>query len=104
MRGIKQCAVWLTGFLLISCSGVNWTFDLNTGKYITTVGHPGEDPEAYGSSVPVLDEAGSDVLYFFKPEGIVKYSMDNRFLGSIKMNRMLIAFPLIEDTVMSTIL
>lgn len=80
------------------------TFDLNTGKYITTVGHPGQDPEAYGSCVPVLDEAGSDVLYFFKPKGIVKYSMDNRFLGSIKMNRMLTSFPLIEDTVMSTVL
>lgn len=80
------------------------TFDLNTGKYITTVGHPGQDPEAYGYCVPVLDEAGSDVFYFFKPYGIVKYSMDNRFLGSIKMERMLNSFPLINDTVMSTVL
>lgn len=80
------------------------TFDLNTGKYITTVGHPGQDPEAYGYCVPVLDEAGGDVLYFFKPNGIVKYSTDNRFLGSIKMNRMLASFPLINDTVMSTVL
>ena len=83
------------------------TFDLNTGKYIATIGHPGQDPEAYGSSVPVLDASGNDVLYFFKPTGIVKYNMDGRFLGSINstiMNRRLTSYPLINDTVMTTVL
>lgn len=76
------------------------TFDLNTGKYIATVGHPGQDPEAYGYSVPVLDESEKEVLYF-RSRGFVKYSMDNRFLGSIRVNRMLYSAPLICDTVMS---
>lgn len=76
------------------------TFDLNTGKYIATVGHPGQDPEAYGYSVPVLDESEKEVLYF-RSRGFVKYSMDNRFLGSIRVNRILYSAPLICDTVMS---
>lgn len=87
------------------------TFDLNTGKYIATIGHPGQDPEAYLSCVPVLDNAGSDVLYFFNPTGIVKYSMDGHFLGSIKstimerlMMRRLTSYPLINDTVMTMVL
>lgn len=171
MKSMKQCAVWLAGLLLASCSGTdrtleqgtvnvvdamkdlqelkasqlgkkirfvpletndsalvsrNWnllvndkyaivsnteygssqkcmTFDLNSGKYIATVGHPGQDPEAYGYCVPVLDETDSDVLYFHKGKGLVKYSADNRFLGSIKMGRRISFYPLplISDTVMS---
>lgn len=83
------------------------TFDLNTGKYIATVGHPGQDPEAYGTCVPILDEGGSDVLHFFNPHGMVKYSMDGRFLGSINstvLHRRFSCFPLINDTVMTIVL
>ena len=84
------------------------TFDLNTGKYIATVGHPGQDPEAYGNCIPIMDESGSDVLYFFTPKGrLVKYSMDGRFLGSINSkiaNRRLTSYPLINDTVMTAVL
>ncbi len=83
------------------------TFDLNTGKYIATVGHPGQDPEAYGSCIPLLDEAGSDVLYFFNSHGIVRYSMDGRFLGSISstvLHRRFSSYPLINDTVMTMVL
>lgn len=83
------------------------TFDLNTGKYVATVGHPGQDPEAYGNSFPVLDEGGSDVLYFFSPHGMVKYSMDGRFLGSINSTitrYSFPAYPLINDTVMTRVL
>lgn len=84
------------------------TFDLNTGKYIATVGHPGQDPEAYGNCIPIMDESESDVLYFFTPKGrLVKYSMDGRFLGSINSkiaNRRLTSYPLINDTVMTAVL
>lgn len=59
---------WVTDkYIIVSNMGYGnsqkcMTFDLNTGKYIATVGHIGEDPEAYGYSVPLIDEAGSDVL------------------------------------------
>lgn len=104
---------WVTDkYIIVSNMGYGnsqkcMTFDLNTGKYIATVGHIGEDPEAYGYSVPLIDEAGSDVLYFFSRRGIVKYSMDGRFLGSINstiMNRRLDSFPLLNDTVMTAVL
>lgn len=101
---------WVTNkYVIVSNMGYGssqrcMTFDLNTGKYIATVGHPGQDPEAYGKCIPILDEAGSDVLYFFKPKGMVKYSMNGRFLGSINstiMDRRFSSYPLINDTVMA---
>lgn len=101
---------WVTNkYVIVSNMGYGssqrcMTFDLNTGKYIDTVGHPGQDPEAYENCVPMLDEAGNDVLYFFKPKGMVKYSMDGRFLGSINstiINYRFSSYPLINDTVMA---
>lgn len=83
------------------------TFDLNTGKYIATVGHRGQDPEAYAYSVPFIDQAENDELYFPKRTGLVKYSVDGRFLGAINstiMNYRLCSFPLLTDTVMTGVL
>lgn len=47
----------------------------------------GAGPEAYDRCVPTVDNAGGEVIYFPGPNGMVKYSVDNRFLGSVKMKR-----------------
>ena len=76
--------------LIVSCissSGMEDThsmaFDMN-GRFIATIGHVGDDPEAYGSPVPVIGH--DDNMYFPKWGGTeklawVEYDVQGKYLG-----------------------
>lgn len=76
--------------LIVSCissSGMEDThsmaFDMN-GRFVATIGHVGDDPEAYGSPVPVIGQ--DDNMYFPKwgaTEKLawVEYDVEGKYLG-----------------------
>lgn len=58
-------------------------FDKETGKFICSVGHRGDDPEAYSSTCGYLNPK-NQLLYFNRdPNQLVKYDQKGNFAGVI---------------------
>lgn len=58
-------------------------FDKETGKFICSVGHRGDDPEAYSSTCGYLNSK-NQLLYFNRdPNQLVKYDQKGNFAGVI---------------------
>lgn len=58
-------------------------FDKQTGKFICSVGHRGDDPEAYNSTNGYLNQQ-NQLLYFNRePNQLVKYDQKGEFAGII---------------------
>lgn len=58
-------------------------FDKQTGKFICSVGHRGDDPEAYNSTNGYLN-LQNQLLYFNRePNQLVKYDQKGKFAGII---------------------
>ena len=73
-------------------------FDKKDGSFISAIGHPGQDPEAYRGNFSYVDDK-EDYLYFSaNPDKLVKYDMKGNFAGSIEFSKM----PERESTILLT--
>ncbi|NDV58098.1 DUF4934 domain-containing protein [Bacteroides sp. 519] len=62
-----------------------FVFDKATGKFISSVGHIGEDPEGYASTMNWADE-NKDMLYFCRqPNWLMKYDMQGKYSGKVEL-------------------
>ena len=61
------------------------TFSLADGSFIASVGHPGQDPEAWSSPLPEVSTDNNLYFYRYSPDGpsAQKYSTDGTYLGKI---------------------
>lgn len=58
-------------------------FDRETGKFICSIGHVGNDPEAYSTTAPYLN-LQEQMLYFNRhPSQLVKYDLTGKYRGTI---------------------
>lgn len=71
--------------IFVSTNGRCLLFDKQTGKYIGSIGHKGEDPQGY-SNANCFIHPQTHVLYFYRqPDKLVKYDIKGNFLGEVKL-------------------
>ncbi len=59
-------------------------FHKQTGKYISSIGHIGDDPSGYSSTNYWIDDAG--LFYFFRaPDQLLKYNQKGEMTGKIQI-------------------
>lgn len=85
----------------LNTEGSVLAFDLSDGSFCNSIGHAGQDPEAF-ASVRCVSDAGENAVLFKGNGGkYVKYGLDGRFMGIVtpekSMEDMLPAF--VDDTV-----
>ncbi len=60
-------------------------FDKETGRFIASVGHIGNDPEGYSATINWIDE-DSGTMYFGRlPNQLMKYNMEGKYIGKIEL-------------------
>lgn len=60
-------------------------FDKQTGKYLCSVGHIGEDPEGYSETMCWINDE-SDLIYFFRrPDKLMKYNQQGKMVGTVSV-------------------
>lgn len=60
-------------------------FDKETGKFLTKVGHVGEDPEAYSAPAPTYNDVDG-LLYFMRhPTTLQKYDVQGNYRGKLSI-------------------
>ena len=73
----------LKDYIVIESNQICYLFDKKDGKFISIIGHRGQDPEAYSSNTSFTDEK-EEYLYFLKqPDNLIKYDMTGKFSGKI---------------------
>lgn len=61
------------------------TFSLADGSFMASVGHPGQDPDAWSTPMPEVSVDNDLYFYRYSPDGPMaqKYSVDGKYLGKI---------------------
>ena len=60
-------------------------FDRKTGKFISSVGHTGQGPQAFSENVPVIDDINDKVTFPGMQENLVVYTPEGKFTESISL-------------------
>ena len=58
-------------------------FDKKDGKFISIIGHTGQDPEAYTSNFSYTDEKEEFLYFVQRPDNLIKYDFTGNFSGKI---------------------
>lgn len=71
--------------ILVTTGGRCLAFDKQTGKFLHSIGHKGNDPEGYSDAMCYIHpETG--VLYFPRlPDKLLKYNQEGSFLGEVTL-------------------
>ena len=88
--GNQPAAYWMKGRVVVTAnSGKDClAFDGQTGRFLNSIGHVGEDPEGHSGITPELD-AGSGWLYFIRhPNSLQKYDVEGHYLGKLTLSGM----------------
>lgn len=72
-------------------AGVCLLFNKEDGRFISKIGHEGQDPAAYSNSFSWTDEK-EEFLYFHRqPNQLVKYDMKGNFCGKVEFSPSVLA-------------
>ena len=70
--------------IVIATKDQCFLFHKQTGKYICSIGHIGDDPSGYSSTNYWIDDAG--LFYFFRaPDQLLKYNQKGEMTGKIQI-------------------
>lgn len=70
--------------IVLSTTDQCFLFHKQTGKYIYSIGHIGDDPSGYSSTNYWIDDAG--LFYFFRaPDQLLKYNQKGEMTGKIQI-------------------
>jgi len=73
-------------------------FDKQNGRFVASIGHTGQDPQAFSDVFSWTDEK-EEFLYFKRlPDQLIKYDMSGRFCGKIEFPSGLPSYFLFTDT------
>lgn len=61
-------------------------FGKDDGRFITEIGHAGQDPEAYTDCFSWTDEKEEFLYFVRRPDQLVKYDMKGNFCGKVKFS------------------
>jgi hypothetical protein len=76
----------LKNYIVIEANNSCFLFDKKDGSFISSIGHRGQDPEAYSGVFCRTDEK-EDFLYFIRqPNQLIKYDMKGHFAGKTEFS------------------
>lgn len=73
-------------------------FSKEDGRFITKIGHIGQDPGAYTDCFSWADEKEEFLYFERKPDQLVKYDMKGNFCGKVKFSSSVASYYLITDS------
>lgn len=79
--GKNPIAKVLKNHIIIEANNSCLLFDKNNGRFITTIGHTGQDPEAYSSASCWTDEKEAFLYFIQQPNKLIKYNLNGTFSG-----------------------
>ena len=99
---IRNSAMVSTGGTMPNSSVM--TFDINSGKYLHSIGHPGEDPEAYRTPYFSTNPDGSRIYFPGNlQDAIVEYDSKGKFIGTVypfkSLNQDIISLQTVSDSI-----
>lgn len=71
--------------IIITTQNQCFIFDKSTGKFITSAGHIGEDPEGYSGTMNWVDRANGMLYFGRQPNQLVKYTLDGQYSGNVEL-------------------
>lgn len=60
-------------------------FDKESGKFLTKVGHAGEDPEAFSTPTPTYNDVDGLLYFMRQPATLQKYDVQGQYRGKLTM-------------------
>lgn len=60
-------------------------FDKQTGKFLRSVGHRGDDPEGYSEPNCYINPQTGNIYFNRQPNKLVKYSQEGKYLGDVTL-------------------
>ena len=81
--GDKPIIKVLKNFIVIESNNNCFLFDKKDGSFISSIGHRGQDPEAYSSNFSYTDEKEEFLYFEQQPDKMIKYDMTGKFSGKI---------------------
>lgn len=75
----------LRNYIVVEADNRCLLFDKNDGRFISEIGHAGQDPEAYGSAFSWTDGREAFLYFGRPPDKLVKYDMKGNFCGSVTL-------------------
>ncbi len=83
---LPEIQVTANYILVCSSQGQTLLFDRHTGRFITQVGHKGNDPESYSDHYGLADEEGGNIIFTGSlRDKLVFYDFNGKFTGSSAM-------------------
>lgn len=60
-----------------------YVFDKESGKFLSKVGHGGDDPEAYSSAAPTYNDMNGLLYFMRRPATLLKYDLQGNYRGRV---------------------
>lgn len=60
-----------------------FVFDKESGKFLSKVGHVGDDPEAYSSAAPIYNDMNGLLYFMRRPATLLKYDLQGNYRGRV---------------------
>lgn len=58
-------------------------FDKESGKFLSKVGHLGDDPEAYSTAAPTYNDVNGLLYFMRRPGKLQKYDLQGNYRGGV---------------------
>ncbi len=73
------------GRIFVSTNGRCLSFDKQTGKYLGSIGHKGEDPQGYSNANCFIHPHTNNLYFYRQPDKLVKYDTKGNYLGQVHL-------------------
>ena len=73
------------GRIFVSTNGQCLSFDKQTGKYLGSIGHKGEDPKGYSNASCFIHPHTNNLYFYRQPDKLVKYDTKGNYLGQVNL-------------------
>ena len=74
------------GKLMVTASNGTLVFDGQTGRFLNTIGHQGEDPQGHSGGMPFYNEYDSLCYFNREPDQLQKYDLEGNYCGKIRLS------------------
>lgn len=71
--------------ILVTTGSRCLAFDKQTGKYLCSIGHRGNDPEGYSNAMYYVHPQTGTLYFHRQPNKLLKYSQEGTFLGEVTL-------------------